>query len=199
MPRGNPFEVTPPSSLGRSRVLKNFRSYEYSDATLDALDSEAPTLKHQAQKGRMLGMTIVLSAIMLLLIGRSLWLQVVRGVTYRDAAENNRVRIVTTTAPRGIIYDRNNTPLVENIAEFSVQITPTALPRDKSNKAVEEQAIANILQMSVQDIQTAISKYNASTGSVTLKEHVAYNDALRLRILLQDYPSVSVYATARRH
>jgi penicillin-binding protein 2 len=44
-----------------------------------------------------------------------LWhLQVLQGGKYRYQSENNRTRLEDTPAPRGVIYDRNGTPLVEN-------------------------------------------------------------------------------------
>ncbi|MFZ2445963.1 MAG: penicillin-binding protein 2 [Syntrophobacteraceae bacterium] len=44
-----------------------------------------------------------------------LWhLQVLQGSSYRFQSENNRMRIEEISAPRGIIFDRNGVPIVEN-------------------------------------------------------------------------------------
>ncbi|MEN6487113.1 MAG: penicillin-binding protein 2 [Syntrophobacteraceae bacterium] len=44
-----------------------------------------------------------------------LWhLQIISGSTYRYQSENNRIRLEDIPAPRGIIFDRNGIPLVEN-------------------------------------------------------------------------------------
>lgn len=44
-----------------------------------------------------------------------LWhLEVLQGATYRYQSENNRIRLEEIPAPRGIIFDRNGVPLVEN-------------------------------------------------------------------------------------
>ncbi|MGD9506311.1 MAG: penicillin-binding protein 2 [Syntrophobacteraceae bacterium] len=44
-----------------------------------------------------------------------LWhLQVLQGAKYRYQSENNRIRLEDTPAPRGVIYDCNGAPLVEN-------------------------------------------------------------------------------------
>ena len=58
-----------------------------------------------------------------------LWrLQVVDGARYRAWADENRFRLVTTQAPRGVIYDRGERLLVRNIPTFSVDIVPAYLP-----------------------------------------------------------------------
>lgn len=50
----------------------------------------------------------------LLLIGRLLELQLFLGARYRALAEENRIKKEVVPAPRGVIYDRNNEPLVRN-------------------------------------------------------------------------------------
>lgn len=45
-------------------------------------------------------------------------LTVIRGSYYRKLAQDNRIRELRIPAPRGIIYDRNNIPLVRNIPVF---------------------------------------------------------------------------------
>lgn len=50
----------------------------------------------------------------LLLIGRLFELQIILGTNYRALAEENRIKKEVMPAPRGMIYDRNNKPLVKN-------------------------------------------------------------------------------------
>jgi penicillin-binding protein 2 len=60
-----------------------------------------------------------------------LWqLQVARGEYYRRAADQIRFRLVTSDAPRGVIYDRNGELMVRNIPSFTVTIIPAYLPED---------------------------------------------------------------------
>ena len=59
---------------------------------------------------------------------RLVHLQIVQAGTYRDKAERNRVRLERVNAPRGLILDRNGTPLVENTPNFSVTLTASDLP-----------------------------------------------------------------------
>ncbi|MGH7273062.1 MAG: penicillin-binding protein 2, partial [Nitrospiria bacterium] len=53
------------------------------------------------------------------LLARAWYLQVFQGNYYRGMAENNRVRLVEITAPRGFLYDRNGNLLVNNTPSFN--------------------------------------------------------------------------------
>ncbi len=56
--------------------------------------------------------------VMLTLVGRLAQLQVVEGAYYRARAENNRIISRRLTPQRGILTDRNGTPLVRNIPSY---------------------------------------------------------------------------------
>ena len=68
---------------------------------------------------------------LLILIGRSVWLQVVRGDHYQLLAEGNRLRSETIEPRRGIIYSNDFRPLVKNRANFVLYLRPIDLPRDE--------------------------------------------------------------------
>jgi len=66
------------------------------------------------------------------ILGLRLWnLQFVQGEYYRKRAERQSTRLVNVPAARGIIYDRDGTPLVRNVASFDVTIVPAYLPDDE--------------------------------------------------------------------
>ena len=55
-------------------------------------------------------------------------LQLVQGARFEVRAENNRLRQVAITPPRGLIYDRNGFPLVENRATFAAAVVAADIP-----------------------------------------------------------------------
>src|SRR5919204_3290252 len=58
-----------------------------------------------------------------------LWyLQVLSGDKYLAEANNNRIRVIRITAPRGEILDRNGKMLVENRTSLALQLNPQKLP-----------------------------------------------------------------------
>ena len=73
------------------------------------------------QKQYMLICAIMLLLMMIYMV--RLWhLQVLQGESYRFQSENNRIRIEEIAAPRGIIFDRNGVPIVENRPAYNLVI-----------------------------------------------------------------------------
>src|SRR5689334_23813815 len=53
----------------------------------------------------------------------SFWvLQVVQHERFKEMAENNRLRTIALRAPRGVLFDRDNRPLVENRQSYTISI-----------------------------------------------------------------------------
>ncbi len=72
-----------------------------------------------------------IACIGLLFVGKLWALQVTDGKVYLDKSENNRLRNTTVYADRGVIYDRNNIPLVWNdlnpdSPDFSLRVYATS-------------------------------------------------------------------------
>ena len=57
-------------------------------------------------------------------------LQVIRGGIFLAQADKNRTKEINLPTQRGIIYDRNNFILAQNIASYNIVITPANLPGD---------------------------------------------------------------------
>ena len=64
----------------------------------------------------------------LLLLGSAyFFFQVVEGASYRELAENNRLRRVPIEAPRGAIYDRTGRVLVEDLPSYNLYLDRSRL------------------------------------------------------------------------
>ena len=95
-----------------------------------------------------------------LVLGRMYQLQVVRGAEYRTRANENRLVRLETAAPRGVIYDRNDTILVRNRPSFEVALIPEFLPLDDPDtEAADEEAqeIERVLRILRADGATSTS------------------------------------------
>ena len=65
----------------------------------------------------------VLIALLFSVLAVSFWvLQVAQHETYAELAENNNQRTLALRAPRGVVFDRNGTVLVENRHSYSISI-----------------------------------------------------------------------------
>jgi penicillin-binding protein 2 len=78
----------------------------------------------QQLKGRYATLALVFVCVLGLLLARLWIMQVLNGQSYAAQAVSNRVRIVTTTAPRGRILDTKKRLLVSNKATMAVFVDP---------------------------------------------------------------------------
>lgn len=69
----------------------------------------------------------VVTVLMLLLVARLFWLQVLQNKYYQGAAEENSTRVTFLRAPRGSIYDRHGTLLATNKQSISMIVIPNQL------------------------------------------------------------------------
>lgn len=81
----------------------------------------------------------IMAALALLFLGRLYSLQVLQGEDFTTAAQDNRLETVNIPAPRGVIYDRNDSLLVRNVPVYNVTVTAAELPDSQAE-------IQNILQ-----------------------------------------------------
>jgi len=89
---------------------------------------------------RRIYVAIVFFAVLVLsLVGRLWYLQILKGRDFSIASERNRVREVTRPAPRGLIFDRNGSLMLSNRPFFDLVIIPQYLQnREQTLKIVSE-------------------------------------------------------------
>ena len=75
-------------------------------------------------KQRVLGMTIGVLAAFFVLIGQLWYLQVLEGARLQELSDKNRMRVRPVAAPRGVLFDRNGLPLVDNRPAFTLSLIP---------------------------------------------------------------------------
>lgn len=71
---------------------------------------------------------VVIILLTAVLLGRLVWLQLVRNEHYTELAQGNRVRVEPQPAPRGIIYDRNGAIVAENKPAYQLELVPEEVP-----------------------------------------------------------------------
>lgn len=89
----------------------------------------------------------------LLLIVRMFYLQTFRYDALYKQSENNRVRIQSVTPKRGIVYDREMRPLIENRASYSLSVVPVEVAKTETTKR-----LANILDLDIDELNRRIRK-----------------------------------------
>lgn len=145
----------------------------------------------------------LLRAIVILMFGalvlQLINLQVIKGEEYKQRAEINALREVPLLPARGLIYDRNGRPLVQNSARFTAAIVPGDLP-ERGEVAVYRM-IEQTLQMSVEEIekkvQEGIDRQGAYSPAI-IKQDVDRDAALVLMELEPHAPGLTVLVEPTR-
>jgi penicillin-binding protein 2 len=94
---------------------------------------------------RMLVLRALVVACLVAVVMRLWSLQVVSSQEYVQAADHNRFRIITTSAPRGVIYDRQGRLLVRNVPRFTVSVVPGDLPDEEQQREAVLQRLSYLL------------------------------------------------------
>lgn len=124
------------------------------------------------------------------LLAKSFYLQVIKGNYYFSLAEENRTKTEYTKADRGIIYDRNGEPLVQNVFGFSLVIVPADLPKDDKRSEVINTAayLAGITSQEIEDKLKDSSKYYYQ--SIVIKTGISYEQAMYFKIISSEMPGI---------
>lgn len=92
-------------------------------------DQESP-MEDFGLRGRLFFLRLFILIIFGLLLYRVYWLQQTKGDDLRTLAQENQFATLQTSAPRGVVFDRDGDPLAINLPSFNVTITPAFLPDD---------------------------------------------------------------------
>lgn len=125
-----------------------------------------------------------------------LWdLQIIKGEKYKEIAEQNRLRMVEIPAPRGLIYDRNNTALVRNIPSFDISVIKEDLPEDSDTLS----ALGRLVGLKPQDIRARLERGAVNPFEpVKLRQNVSMEEVARVEAGKIDFPGLLVEVVVSR-
>lgn len=138
-------------------------------------------------------------AIFALLLGRLYWLQVVQHDLYMTLSENNRVRIRTVRAPRGLILDRKGRPIAETAASFDLICTPVDVP-DLEGAIALLTRIAPLGPDEVEEVRGKIRTARTANpyGSVTVVRDLSFDQVSVIEFNREALPGFSIQVEAKR-
>jgi penicillin-binding protein 2 len=133
-----------------------------------------------------------------LLLGRLYWLQVVESDRYRNLSENNRLRLRTVRAPRGLILDRLGRALAETQGSFDLVCSPV----DVKDLESEIGLLAEIVEFDVDD-NTVLDKIRSAMRSnpyrsVTVARDLRFEQVSVIEFNRENLPGFSVLVEAKR-
>lgn len=134
----------------------------------------------------------VVQALVALLLGLVLvyyWhLQVVRGRSYREQAENNRIRAVPIPAPRGAMFDRNGRILAENRSSFNVVIR--AERRQDLQASLDR--LAHLVVFDPGEVEERLKQPGPRMRSLVVKSDATEEDVATVEARRLEHPDTSV-------
>lgn len=146
---------------------------------------------------------VVFAVCFVILLGRIYWLQVAHGAYYRDLSDGNRIRIKRIEAKRGIIYDKDLNPLVQNAANFLLYFIPADLPTDELERRVTLSRLSSILgNVSVAEMETKLRdilpKSFESFQPLPIADNVEYAKAMLIYLETSKMRGVVLSSQSRR-
>ena len=156
-------------------------------------------------------LAVLVVSLLLTLLARSFYLQVMTGSEYRAKAESNTVREVVQPAVRGLILDQAGRPLVSNRTTVVVTVDRQALAKLDDDGASVVKRLANILDVPVAKIADRLKPcgtegakpppvcFNGSAYQpVPVASDVDTQTALTIMERRRDFPGISATLEAVR-
>ena len=140
---------------------------------------------------------IGLMLILVLLLGRTGYLQGVEGGQLSSLSQHNKLREYPVSAKRGVLYDRNGVMLAGNIPNFKIQITAADLPVQDQDRSAEIDRVAAISGVASDQINELLKKSDRFTP-VAVADQIPYDQALKLTVELASLPGVEVVVGEQR-
>ncbi len=135
--------------------------------------------------------------LLLVLLTRLLYLQVISHEHFTTLSEDNRVKLQPIPPNRGLIFDRNGIVLAENLPSYRLEITPEQI--DDMDATLD--ALGKILE--IRDIdRTRFEKLRSRKPrfeSIPLLFHLSDDDVARFSVNRHRFPGVDITAGLARH
>ncbi len=159
-------------------------------------------LKNDSQEMRLFESRIVIAVILgtllvLGLVARLGYLQIVKHRYYATLAQNNRVSPVPIPPARGLILDRNGVVLADDFPVFTLQVTPDRVPNMKRLLA----KLRPLVALNAQDMHNFRRRLaqHKPFQDVTLRAHLSEAEAARVAVNLTRLQGATLHARLRRY
>lgn len=160
-------------------------------------------LKDYSQESRTFSARAVIALVLvvillLVLLGRMYYLQVVQYERYNALSDNNRVQLQPVAPTRGLIYDRNGVLLADNRASYSV----TLLKEEIKDMDATLASLTDILQLTDKEVERfrkRLRQRRRPYQSVPLRFRLNEKEIAELAVNYHRLPGVRVEAELIRY
>ncbi|MGA7802631.1 MAG: penicillin-binding protein 2 [Gammaproteobacteria bacterium] len=141
---------------------------------------------------------LVLSVLLVMaLIARLVFLQVISHQHFTTLSRDNRVKILPIPPTRGLIYDRNGLLLAENLPSYRLEIIPEQVKNLKATIA----ALSKIINIRDIDIErfNELRRRKHPFEAIPLRFHLSDEEVARFAVNRYRFPGVDVEAGLTRY
>lgn len=196
VPQSDPFFSTPSNHGSYGIINRNIRKTVLID---DFIGDQQQQTGGPAPHGRFKVIGLVIALFTATLIGRSFLLQVVSGSEFKDQAENNRIRREIIPAMRGLIVDKKNAPLVKNIPNFTLTVTPYLIPANSDDRDNSIARLADLSGIPFDSIYQILANAGwQNQQPVIIAEHLSADQTIRISTAIIRIPGVEIQSAPSR-
>ena len=128
-----------------------------------------------------------------ILVGRVVWLQVIKHDDYAALAEDNRLAIVPIVPNRGLILDRHGVVLARNFSAYTLEITPSKL-RNTLDSVIDELATLVVIEPKDRKRFRTLMAESRNFEGVPLRTRLTDDEVARFTAQRFRFPGVDVQA-----
>jgi len=126
---------------------------------------------------RLRTLSLIITVLFALLLLAAFYVQVIKAPLYTELAQNNSIRIVPITAPRGDIYDRNSRLLVTSRTSFDCIV----IPQEISEKERLFSSLSRIFNISKATLKRRFKgRYISPFTPIVIVEDIAKDKAIEI-------------------
>jgi len=175
------------------------RGMEIDDAVLTVTESDADKIEWPLNRAFMRYFWWLILVAFLGLTFRVVFLNILKGAEYQEAAARNSLRKLVIPAPRGIIYDRFGKQLVSDVPSIDAILTPADVPAERERQDEMKRLLAATFVLEPGSIDEIFQKLERkSLLPLLIKERVSQEEMLLFLSRSQELPGVGLYNTTRR-
>ncbi|MCP4406234.1 MAG: penicillin-binding protein 2 [Gammaproteobacteria bacterium] len=156
-----------------------------------------PRIEQQLFANRALFAASFIILLLITLVGRMIYLQIISHDHFTTLSQDNRVRVVAVPPPRGLILDRNGTLLAENLPHYSLDITPSQVG-DLDQTLIRLALLVELDKPKLKRFHAEVAR-KQSFQSIPLRFNLSDEEVARFAVNRQRFPGVEINARLGRH
>jgi penicillin-binding protein 2 len=137
---------------------------------------------------------LLITLAFLALAGQLFKLQIVQREKYQEQSDKNRTRRLRLEPPRGVIYDRNGIPLVENRPSYTLSALPVEVRGNEHSLAF----LAELMEEDVAAVKRKLERADNPFVPLKLRRNIDYGMLVKLEENKLEYPGVTYEIESRR-